>query len=52
MKDLIHRLAWWLWLKTYRVTATEIMYMERTKKEFDRVCWKCGERIYPILKGK
>lgn len=50
IKTKLHNLAWWLWLKTWEVTATEIMFKENAKREFNRKCWKCGERIYPILK--
>lgn len=49
MKNLLHRFAMWLWSKTYQITATEIMMFEGQKREFNRKCWKCGERIYPLL---
>lgn len=49
MNNILNKFAWWLWLKTYKVTATEVMLQEHAKLEFNRRCWKCGERIYPIL---
>jgi hypothetical protein len=40
MKNLINKFAYWLWIKTYSITATEIMMMEEAKRP--RKCEHCG----------
>ena len=40
MKELLHKFATWLWLKTYTVTATEIMIIKGLNKP--RKCVYCG----------
>lgn len=40
MKTLLHKFAWWLWLKTHEVTATEIMLQEEAK---NIRCVNCGK---------